>query len=402
VHALTGRPVRRRLRGYWTIDVVIMMLSELTEFSTLRVALVHDFLHTSGGAEKVLCDLAALFPHAPIYTLTYDARTAPAALRSRTIISALPRWTHRILPALLPMLPTMPELWDLRDYDIVVSSSGAWSKGIVTRVNTAHVAYIHSPMRFVWDENMRYAQRRVGRLARSLPARAIFSRLRVWDVEAAQRPDVLVANSHYTAARIEKFYRRSATVAYPIVPLPAEFSTEPREKFFLTVARLSEYKNVELLVEVFTRLKLPLKVVGDGRLRSTLMRRAGKTVTICGRLSDAELTRLYRTARAVIFAAEEDFGLVPAEALSYGTPVIAYNRGGVREIVQPGVTGEMFDALSAPVVADGIRRFLEREESYDVKAMQSAVERFGAEQFVTTIRSAIRTALKQTRGTSSV
>lgn len=368
-----------------------------------RVAIVHDFLLYPGGAEKVLVEIMALFPHAPIFTLLYDKEgISPLAehFRGRRIhtsfLQRLPRWLHRHTKWLAPLLPTAPEVFDLRDYDVVISSSGAWSKGIVTRVSTVHVAYVHSPMRFVWDENIRYAQQRTGRREPGILLRWLLSYLRVWDFEAAQRPDVLLANSQYTAQRIAKFYRRDARVVYPPVRITEPEGAVTTGEYFLTVARLSEYKNVTMIVDVCTRLELPLVVIGTGRLLRTLCRRAGRTVRVLGYQDDATLARFYREARALIFGGEEDFGLVMAEALAHGTPVIAYGRGGAQEIVQPGVTGELFYAQTPEVMADGIRRFLERERAggYDAAAMRARAAQFSATAFRSGLRDAVEDALR--------
>ncbi len=359
----------------------------LASLRTRRVAIVHDFLLYPGGAERVLLAIMALFPDAPIYTLLHDPRgMAPLAqyFAHRTIrTSFLQSLPLRRPAALLPLLPTAPEAFDLRDYDLVISSSGAWSKGIVTRSCTTHVAYIHSPMRFVWDENIRYARQRLGRQP-GMVMRRLFSRLRIWDFEAAQRPDLLVANSAYTAARIKKFYRRDARVVYPGVR-PCAHAAPARTERFLTVARLSAYKNVTLIADVCARHNLPLDIVGAGRMLRMLRRRYAATcVRVHGYVSDARLATFYAQARALIFAAEEDFGLVMAEALACGTPVIAYGRGGAREIVTPGVTGEFFMAQTPEVVADSLRRFLLRLRAggYDSAVARSHVAaRFSPTQF---------------------
>ncbi len=372
-----------------------------------RVAIVHDFLVYPGGAEKVLGDLLALFPHAPVFTLLYDKDgMAPMAsmLHGRRIYTSFlqkfPRWCRRHMQWLIPLMPTAPEVFDLRNYDVVISSSGAWSKGIVTRVSTVHVAYIHSPMRFVWDENVRYATARTKKRP-GFFMRALFSYLRVWDFEAAQRPDVLVANSCYTQQRIAKFYRRDATVVYPAIAPIIHKTKLKRREHFLIVARLSEYKQVQLAVDVCTRLQLPLVVIGAGRMYDVLRKRAGATVRILGWQPDDVLARYYATARALLFPAEEDFGLVIAEALSYGTPVIAYGRGGALEMVEPGITGELFYAQTQEVLADGIRRFLEKEAAggYDRDAMHTKAQAFNVRAFHDGILDTIEKAIAQHEAT---
>lgn len=367
-----------------------------------RVAIVHDFLLYPGGAEKVLASLLALYPDAPIYTLLYDpVGMAPmrAMLEGRVIrtsfLQRLPHWLRSRTKWLLPLLPTAPETFDLRDFDLVISSSSAWSKGVITRVSTVHVAYVHSPMRFVWDDHASYIVERTPWLLR-IVVRWLLSYLRVWDFEAAQRPDVLLANSHATARRIAKFYRREAAVVYPPVVLPAApaaTAAHDGTRSFLVVSRLSEYKKVTLAVEVCTKLALPLTVIGTGRQEEMLRRMAGPTVRVLGWQSDAQVARHYAHARALLFPAEEDFGITMVEALGHGVPVIAYGRGGACEIVEPGVTGELFYAQTPEVLADGIRRFLEHEGSYDTARMRARAAMFAAERFQTAVRDAAAAAL---------
>ncbi len=369
-----------------------------------RIALVHDFLMYPGGAEKVLVELMELFPHAPIFTLLYDREGMSAMgdiLAKRRIhtsfLQKFPRWCRRHMKWLVFFMPTAPETFDLRDYDIVISSSGAWSKGIVTRVSTIHIAYIHSPMRFVWDENIRYAQQRT-RKNPGVFLRWLLSYLRVWDFEAAQRPDVMIANSQYTQKRIEKFYRRTANVVYPPVHVNDASKEATREReYFLVVARLSEYKNVELAIDVCTRLDMPLRVVGAGRMEKALRKRASGKVQILGWQSKESLQEHYRHARAVLFPSEEDFGIVMAEALAYGTPVIAYGRGGACEIIEPGKTGELFYAQTQEVLADGIRRFIEKEKAqgYDKNAMRERAMQFSREAFRKNIRTVLKKAVEE-------
>ncbi|MEI8103645.1 MAG: glycosyltransferase [Candidatus Moraniibacteriota bacterium] len=381
-----------------------------------KVALVHDFLVTSGGAERVLKILAEMYPEAPIYTLLYDRETMGGFLAGRDIrvsfVQKFPKWLRKRYRWLLPFFPAAIEAMDLRDFDIVISSSGAWGKGVVTRLHTKHIAYIHSPMRYVWDYNERYLKEQ-GIVKWGLPTRLILSWLRVWDAQAADRPDVLIANSEYTRERIEKYYHREAEVAYPPVSLNLEkgMLDEKSEivrknlenpgldmvssRYFLVVSRLAKSKKVDIAVEAFNKLDLPLIVAGRGRELESLRAIAQPNVRVIGWRSDEELARLYREARALIFPAEEDFGLVMTEALASGTPVIAYAVGGAKEIVTEGVTGELFLDQTPEVLADGVRRFLDREGKYDEQAMRKTVERCTREDFESHIRNAVERVMKE-------
>ena len=383
----------------------------------LKVALVHDFLVQYGGAEKVLESLCEMFPKAPIYTLLYDKEkilvaysdgTPPQSPPQRggeaeryssrkitqreihaSFLQKFPKFLRNRRRFLLPFMPAAPETFDLREYDLVISSSGAWSKGIITKLNTIHIAYIHSPMRFAWDYNERYVNE-IGKKRICFFARAILNYIRVWDRQAADRPDYLIANSEYTQERIKKYYRRNSRVIYPPVkkiqiPNPKfqilnKFQI-PNSKFFLVVSRLSAYKKVSLAVEAFNKLGLPLIVVGEGEQEKKLKKIAKENVKILGWQSDEKLAEYYASARAFIFPCEDDFGLTMVEAMSYGVPVIAFQKGGAKEIIQEGINGEFFSAQTPEVLADGVRRFMENENKYNKEIIKKSAEKFSEERF---------------------
>jgi len=289
----------------------------------------------------------------------------------------------------LPFMPTAPETFDLREYDLVISSSGAWSKGIITKLNTIHIAYIHSPMRFAWDYNERYVNE-IGKKNIRFFARAMLNYIRVWDRQAADRPDYLIANSEYTRERIKKYYRRNSRVIYPPVkkfqiPNPKSQILNkfqiPNSKFFLVVSRLSAYKKVDLVVETFNKLGFPLVVVGEGEQEKRLKKIAGKNIRILGWQSDEKLAEYYASARAFIFPCEDDFGLTMVEAMSYGVPVIAFQKGGAKEIIQEGINGEFFSAQTPEVLADGVRRFMKNENKYNKEIIKKSAEKFSEERF---------------------
>lgn len=373
-----------------------------------KVALVHDFLVCRGGAEKVLSVLSEMFPEAPIYTLLYDKEAMHGMFAGKDIRSSFlqkfPKFLKKRYRWLLPFFPVAIEAFDLRDFDVVISSSGAWSKGIVTRLDTKHIAYIHSPMRYVWDYNEQYL-REIGGGKLSIIKRMLLSYMRVWDREAADRPDLLIANSEYTRSRIGKYYRRESTVIYPPVTIGSQqltVSKEPSTKsvqqqtmneqnatffgfkskeYFLVASRLTPNKKVDLVVEAFNKLDLPLVVVGEGPQKKYLEGIARKNIKIVGWQDDVMVDLLYKHARAFVFPAEDDFGMTMVEAMSHDTLVVAYAQGGAREIVEEGVTGEFFRAQTPEILADGIRRFLRNEDQYDVKVIREKAERFSRERF---------------------
>ena len=371
-----------------------------------KIALVHDFLVAYGGAERVFEAIAEMFPDAPIYTLLYDSERMGGHFEGRDIrvswLGKLPRFLKRRYRWLLLLFPVAVESFDLRDFDVVISSSGAWSKGIVTRLNTKHIAYLHSPMRYAWDYHEQYLGELRARGTFNILTRMLMSYLRVWDRQAAERPDMLLVNSRFTQARVEKYYRRESAVAYPGA-LDLSLKTKqlvagavPAErKNFLVVSRLTRSKKVAPVIEAFNKLGFPLVIVGDGPEREALEQMALPHIRFAGFVSDEELAKLYRGARAVIFPSEEDFGMVAAEALSFGTPVIAYEYGGIREIVSAGVTGEFFHAQTPELIAEGVRRFLGNEGTYDRAAIERSVAHLTKVSFQSGIRNAVEKIREQ-------
>ncbi|MEP7162747.1 MAG: glycosyltransferase, partial [Candidatus Moraniibacteriota bacterium] len=234
-----------------------------------KIALVHDFLLAFGGAERVLKELSSMYPEAPIYTLLENQAMTGCIFPGRVIrtsfLQKFPKWLRKRYWLLTPFFPVAVETFDLRDFDLVISSSGAWSKGIVTRLNTRHIAYLHSPTRFFWDSHHWHPALRE---KRQIFRRLLMSYIRLWDKEAADRPDVLVANSEYTASRIQKYYRRDSVVIYPpVAPLgkQEEDTLKEEKNYFLVVSRLTEAKRVDVVIDAFNKLNLPLVIVGTGR-----------------------------------------------------------------------------------------------------------------------------------------
>ncbi|HUC86697.1 MAG TPA: glycosyltransferase, partial [Candidatus Saccharimonadales bacterium] len=306
----------------------------------MKVAIVHDWLNTKfGGAENVLVELAELFPEAPIYTILYDPATAGAAIAPGRIhpsrLQHLPAFLRQRPRYLLPFIPRSIERFDLSGYDVVISSSSAWVKGVITGPQTLNICYCYSPMRFAWDYWPRYVQeQQVGPLRRAA-IHVLTSRLRVWDYFSAARVDRWVAISHHVASRIHKYYRqpmKAISVIYPGADIAA-FKPQPTEKedYFLVLSSLAPYKKIDLAIAACNRLGKRLIVAGDGADRGRLERLAGDTIEFTGRVSDSRRAELLARATAFIFPGEEDFGIAPVEAMASGTPVIAYNRGGLTE-----------------------------------------------------------------------
>lgn len=310
----------------------------------MRVALVHDWLVTMGGAERVLEEFARLFPEAPIYTGVVIPERLSPLLRSHPLIpSFVQRWpgAKKRYNRYLPLLAYAFEQFDLSGYDLVLSSSASVAKGVLTRAETAHVSYIHTPMRYAWDFYSQYRDQEAKGLTRRLMG-PVFHWMRLWDRLSADRPDVLIANSHTVEARIAKHWHRRAQLIWPPVDVDRiGLSREPGE-YYLVLSRLVRYKRADLAVEAANRARLPLLVAGDGPDRRRLERLAGPTVRFLGRVDEATRVALLQGAKALLFPGEEDFGITPVEAMAAGRPVIAYGRGGLTDSVEPGVSGVFF------------------------------------------------------------
>lgn len=326
--------------------------------SGLRVALVHDWLTGLRGGEKVLEALATLAPEAPIHTLLHVPGSAGPQLEARTIrtsfVQRLPG-ARRGYRRYLPLFPAAIEDFDLGDFDLILSSSHCVAKGVIPAPHAVHVCYCHSPMRYAWDQEHVYFPRRRGLVARI--RNLLLSRLRTWDVASSARVDLFVANSHFVAERIRRYYGREAEVVPPPVDVEA-FGPSTRDNAdgtmpyaesrapegrCLVVAALAPYKRVEVAIAACEQLGLGLDIVGGGPEQHALERRAGTGCRFHGRVDDATLQRLYREALCFVQPGVEDFGIAAVESLASGTPVVARGLGGVVDIVDDGVHGVLYD-----------------------------------------------------------
>ncbi|MCJ2066848.1 glycosyltransferase [Methylobacterium sp. J-088] len=356
----------------------------------MRVAIVHDWLYVVGGAERVLEQLLRIYPDADVFTL-FDF--LPAADRARigydhaqtSFLQRLPlaRTRHR---AYLPLMPIAIEQFDLSDYDLIISSSYAVAKGVLTGPDQLHISYIHSPMRYAWDLQHTYLRESgCDTGLKGALARMVLHRMRLWDVRTAAGPNAIVANSAFVARRIQKVYGRQAEVIHPPITLSSERFDGPRGNHFLVASRLVPYKNVEAVIRAFADLPdLHLVVAGSGPDAARLQAIAGPNVSFTGFVSDQGLRRLMATARAFIFAAEEDFGIIVLEASSEGTPVLALGRGGARETVQargPQRSGMFFDRSDPDAIANCVRGFLQQESNFTREACRAQADQFSAELF---------------------
>ncbi|MSW84184.1 MAG: glycosyltransferase [Actinobacteria bacterium] len=322
-----------------------------------RVALVHDFLLDLRGAERVLLELAGLFPQADIVTAVYDERGTEGRFADRRIVtSALQRLrpTAPTFRALLPFYPTAMEAIDLRPYDLVVSSSSAWAHGVLPHERAAHVCYCHNPFRYAWNEREATLAAR-GPLTRPILA-GIMRRWRQWDATVAQRVDTYVANSEITRLRIERSYGRESQVIHPPVAVD-RFAPGAVGEHYMTLSEVMAHKRLDVAVRAFTQLGLPLVVTGDGPDLRRLRGLAGPTVRFTGRVSDREVEELLRSARALVVTATEEFGIAAVEAQASGRPVIAHRSGGVLESVVDGETGVFYDADVPQSLIEAVQAF---------------------------------------------
>ncbi|MDI3339327.1 MAG: glycosyltransferase [Sphaerobacter sp.] len=348
-----------------------------------RVALVHDYLNQYGGAERVLEALHDLYPDAPVFTSIYAPDLMPQAYRSWDIrpsfMQRLPA-VHQRHQVYLPLYPLAFQRLRLDGFDLILSSSSAWAKGVPTPPGALHICYCHSPMRFAWDFR-RYAEReRLGSgLRRLLPP--LLAALRRWDVATSRRVDHFIANSTAVARRIADFWGREATVIFPPVDTDGAQPVAPSQvgDYFLLVSRLVPYKRIDIAIEAFNALRLPLKIVGEGRARPDLERIAGPTIEFLGALSDEEKYRLYARCRAAVFPAEDDFGIAQVEVQASGRPAIALAAGGALDTVIDGVTGVLFAPQTPAALIDAVRRF--EQVSFSPEQIVAHAARFSRARF---------------------
>lgn len=354
-----------------------------------RLAIVHDWLTVYAGAERVLEQILALYPDAELFAVC-DFLPEPerAFLQGRrvatTFIQRLPAARKRYR-SYLPLMPLAIEQLDLSGYDLVISSSHAVAKGVLTGPDQLHVSYVHTPIRYAWDLQHQYlAHAGLEHGPRSWAARYLLHRIRLWDLRAGNGVDRFVANSEYIARRIRKIYRRESEVIHPPVDVAAYPLCRDKGDYYLIASRLVPYKRVDLVVRAFAEMPgRRLKVVGDGpeRARVARLARGHANIELLGHQPAAALREALQCARAFVFAAEEDFGILPVEAEACGTPVIAYGQGGARETVIDGETGLWFHEQSAQAIRQAVEDFEAREASFDASRIRAHAEMFAPERF---------------------
>lgn len=347
-----------------------------------RIALIHDHLGQDGGAERVLAVLQSMYPDAPTYTLIYDkARANPAFMHKDIRTSFLQRVPFGIghYQWYLAWMPNAVERYELNEYDLVISSSASFARGVITLPRTLHIDYCHSPTRYLWSDTHRYVEelRYPGVMKAFIPF--ILTRIRQWDRIAADRVDVFFANSMNVRQRITKYYRRDSIIVHPPVNTES-FSVAPTiGSFYLTGGRLVAYKRFDLTVRAFNRLGIPLKIFGDGPEEQRLREMARSNVEFLGRVTHDEMKKLYQSCIAFIHPQEEDFGITPLEANASGRPVIAYAAGGALETITSGVNGVFFNEQEWESLADAVIRF--KPEEFKPETVCEQAKRFDVEHF---------------------
>lgn len=367
----------------------------------IQVAIVHDWLNQLGGGEVVLEALRELFPEAPVYTTLYDADVMPKHYRTWDIrtsfLQRLPRSTA-YFRYLMPLYPLAIEQFDLSAYELVISSSSFWAKGVVTHPGAFHICYCHAPMRYAWDVYYE-SSRDLPAVMRVLLA-VIVHRLRQWDVVSAKRVDAFVANSQFVAGKINKYYRRDAAVIYPPVDTRFFMPDSSVGDYYVTVSRLRPYKRLDIAVEAFNRLGLPLKVIGGGAELERLQKLAGPTVEVLGWQPRSKVRDYLAHCRGFVLTAKEDFGIAPVEAMAAGRPVVAYKAGGALETVIPEVTGLFFDEQTPDSLIEGVRR-LEALMPFDGARIRAHACQYDRSVFLERMRSFVGDCLAR-RGSTTV
>ena len=361
----------------------------------MKVALIHDYLIQDGGAERTLLALHELYPDAPIYTLFYDAERSHPAFKKLDVRSSslnnLP-FAKKHYEWYLPFMSHAIELFDLSSYDLIVSSSSSFAKGVFAAPHAVHVCYCHTPTRFLWQERLGYVNElpRPRIIKKILPP--FLHHLRQWDRMAADRPDHVLTNSKTSQERIQRYYRRTTQVIYPPVDTQLFPANDHPGVYWLAGGRLVAYKKFDRLVQAFAALDLPLKIFGTGPEEKKLRALAGPKTEILGCVDEEAKIQLYQHAIAFLHPQFEDFGITAVEAMAAGKPVLAFGHGGARETVIPGVTGEYFYSQEHTDIQTAVQAF--DPKKYSSQTIREHAQTFSKQRFLTQIHEAIERAMR--------
>lgn len=358
-----------------------------------RVAIVHDWLVTDAGAEKVLHELLQLYPDADVFTLVdflspEDRKNILNDRKTKTsFIQHLP-YARKYFRYYLPLMPLAIGVLNVREHDLVISSSWAFAKGVKIRKDALHVCYCHTPIRYAWDmyeiytKDLPFLKKCITKLTLKL--------IRKWDIASLDRVDYFVSNSNFVSERIKRTYGRNSIVIYPPVDTDAFQIGNQKKPFYLTASRLVGYKRTKLIVEAFNRLNLPLVVIGDGEELASLKRIAGTNVTFLGHQPREVLIKHMQEARAFIYAALEDFGIVPVEAMACGTPVVALGQGGTAESIIDGKSGVLFANQTIEDIMEAVRKIESKELLFDPLHVRGCALKFSVDNFRRNLTKAMK------------
>jgi glycosyltransferase involved in cell wall biosynthesis len=362
----------------------------------MKIAFVHDYLVQYGGAERVLECFCEIWPYAPIYTLIYDKEKTHGRFKEKRIYTSFlqkfpfSRSNHRVFPALMP--PAI-EQFDLSKYDIVLSDSSSYAKGVITSPETLHICYCHTPMRYAWDDCQKYIQEfgfpKV--VKKFIPF--IMNYIRLWDRISADRVDEFIANSKFVSGRIKKYYRRDSVVINPPVNVKNFYPGKESGNYFLVAGRLMTYKRFDIVIEAFNKLGWPLKIIGRGPDFKRLQKMSRPNIEFVGRLSDEGLAKIFSRAKAFIFPQEEDFGIIAIEALASGKPLIAFRGGDIVEHVKEGKEGIFFDKQTANDLIGALKKF--DPEKFNANEIRNRSLEFDREIFKSKIKNYVERALER-------
>jgi glycosyltransferase involved in cell wall biosynthesis len=369
----------------------------------MKIALVHDYLVQYGGAERVLQAFTEIWPEAPIYTLIHDKKLVHHHFKQKEIrtsfLQKLPlvKKHHRIFP---PLMMLAIEQFNLDYYDVVLSDSSSFAKNVVTRSNTLHISYCHTPMRYGWDDCQYYTQEYSFPKIVKIISPVLMNYIRMWDWQATNGVDKFIANSKFVQGRIKKYYNRKSLVINPPVDVNRFYVSSPKKisNYFLLVGRMMKYKKMDLVIRTFNKMQLPLKVVGRGVEFKNLQKIAGPTIEFLGRVSDETIKKIYSESQAFIFPQEEDFGIVAIEALASGRPVIAYRAGDVEEHIENEKTGIFFESQTEDDLIEAINKF--QKIDFDSEYIRKQALRFDRERFKTEIKKIVEEMVERKKLTN--
>lgn len=361
----------------------------------MRLALIHDWLSNMGGAERLVINFKEIYPEAPIYTTVYNPDNLDSELKNidvRTSFLQNKKGARTNHQKYFPFMPMAFESFDLKEYDIVLSSSTSCAKGVITKPTTMHICYCNSPMRYGWEFYYEYASDKKMSKLKKIFLKYFMNYMRIWDVASSNRVDYFIANSENVARRIWKHYRRESVVIHPAVRIKKFEISDVNDDYFLVVSRLVKYKRIDLAVQAFNQLGLPLVIIGTGPEACQLSKIAKGNIKFLGRLPDETVKEYYSKCRAFIFPGEEDFGIAPLEAQASGRPVIAFGKGGALETVVEGRTGVFFEQQTVEALKGAINRFEKMEfnkieirehaKMFDEEIFKGKIESFINEKYV--------------------